>query len=114
MRDAETHDRHSMQRAAHARDVALRRLRRFTGGLIAAAVALTGAFAGVAASSTHPRKVVARTRRETRRITRVTTPPLPPAPAAPEQAAALPMAPSPPAGAPVATAAPPVVVSGGS
>jgi hypothetical protein len=112
MHDGETHDPHSIQRAAHVRDVALRRLRRFTGGLIAAAVALTGAFAGVAASSTHPRKAVARTPRETRRVTRVTTPPLPPAPAVPEQAAAA--SPTPPAQAPVATQAPPVVVSGGS
>ena len=114
MRGAETHDGHSIQRAASARDVGLRRLRRFTGGLVTAAVALTGVFAGVAASSTHPRKFVARTRGEARRVTRVTTPPLPPAPAAPEQAAAPPPAPAPPAEAPVTTPAPPVAVSGGS
>jgi predicted lipid-binding transport protein (Tim44 family) len=108
------HDAHTTQRATQARDVALRRLRRFTGGLIAGAVALTGAFAGVAASSTHKRQVLVRTRREARRATTVTTPPLPPVPAAPEQAAAPPPAPAPPAAAPVSTPAPPVVVSGGS
>ena len=46
-------DRHSTQRAVLARDAALRRLRRLTGALIAGAVALSGVFAGVAASSTH-------------------------------------------------------------
>jgi type IV secretory pathway VirB10-like protein len=115
MHDGEAHDGHAIQRAADARDVALRRLRRFTGGLIAAAVALTGAFAGVAASSTHPRKVVARKQSgEARGVTRVTTPPLPPAPPAPDQAAAPPPAPAPPAEPPIATPVPPVVVSGGS
>lgn len=106
-------DRHSTQRAALARDAALRRLRRLTGALIAGAVALSGVFAGVAASSTHPRKVVRRPRREARAVT--TTPPLPPEPSAPASAApAQSAAPAPPAQAPVPTPEPPVVVSGGS
>jgi len=106
---------HSTQRAVLARDAALRRLRRLTGGMIAGAVALTGIFAGVAASSTHPRKLVrAGARPRVRRA--VSTPPLPPVPAAPASASAPPPAatPAPPAQAPTPVQAPPVVVSGGS
>jgi hypothetical protein len=99
-------DRHSAQRAALARDAALRRLRRLTGAMIALAVALSGVFAGVAATSTHARKVVRRPRRIVRSAA---TPALPPASRAPQAAA-----PAPPAQAPVQAAAPPVVVSGGS
>jgi hypothetical protein len=98
-------DTHSTQRAALARDAALRRLRRLTGALIAGAVALSGVFAGVAASSTHTqKKAVPPPQRETRNV--VTTPPLPPEPSAPASAA--------PAQAPAPTSEPPVVVSGGS
>jgi hypothetical protein len=96
----------STQRAVLARDAALRRLRRLTGGLIAGAVALSAVFAGVAASSTtHTKKVVRKTQGATLSVT--TTPPLPPAPAAPAAAA-------PTTQAPVPTQAPPVAVSGGS
>jgi hypothetical protein len=107
-------DRHSTQRAALARDAALRRLRRLTGTLIAGAVALSGVFAGVAASSTHTQKrAVRRPLREARSVT--TTPPLPPEPSAPASAApAQSVAPTPPAQAPAPTPEPPVVVSGGS
>src|SRR5438105_3558381 len=113
---------HSPERAALVRDAALRRLRRLTGGMIAAAAALSAVFAGVAASSTHPRKVV----RSTRRVFRsATMPALPPAPSAPAQAVSpssdegspsspQPAAPAPPAQAPAPASAPPVVVSGGS
>jgi hypothetical protein len=116
---------HSPEGAALVRDAALRRLRRLTGGMIAAAVALSGVFAGVAASSTHARKVV----RSPRHVFRsVTTPALPPTPLAPAQAvrpssdegssssSPTPQsaAPAPPAQAPAPASAPPVVVSGGS
>ena len=112
-------DRHSPERAVSARDAALLRMRRLNGVMIALAVALSGVFTGVAASSTHPRKVVRRVRRT---VAQVTTPSLPPAPAAPAQAVpATPSdggsgtaTPSPPAQPPVAAPSPPVVVSGGS
>jgi hypothetical protein len=106
---------HSIRRAVLERDAALRRLRRLTGGLIAGAVALTGVFTGVAASSTHPRKLV-RAGAHPRVRRAVSTPPLPPLPAAPESASAPPPAPvpAPPAQAPTPAQAPPVVVSGGS
>jgi hypothetical protein len=117
-------DGYSPERAALVRDAALTRLRRLTGGMIAVAVALSGVFAGVAASSTHARKIV----RSPRRVFRsVTMPALPPAPSAPAQAvppssdegsSSSPMpqsaAPAPPAQAPAPASAPPVVVSGGS
>jgi hypothetical protein len=118
----EMNDRHSPERAALARDAALRRLRRLTGGMIAVAVALSGALAGVAASSTHARKLVRRSRHVVRSAA---APTLPPAPSAPAQAApsssdegSAPTpqssAPAPPAQAPAPASAPPVVVSGGS
>ena len=75
-------NRHSSARAVLARDAALRRLRRLTGGAIAVAVALSGVFAGVAAGSTHTKKAVPAGQREVRSA-RATTPPLPPAPSAP-------------------------------
>src|SRR5205807_5458936 len=113
---------HSPERAALVRDAALRRLRRLTGGVIAAAVALSGVFAGIAASSTHAKKVV---RSPGRTLRSATTPALPPAPSAPAQAvpptsgegspsAPQPATPAPPAQAPAPASAPPVVVSGGS
>jgi len=105
-------DVHTTQRATLARDAALRRLRRLTGVLIAGAVALSGVFAGIAASSTHTRKVVRRPQREARSVT---TPALPPEPSAPASAApAQSPAPAPPAQAPAPTQEPPVVASGGS
>jgi len=101
-------DRDSTERAALGRDAALRRLRRLTGALIAGAMALSGVFAGVAASSTHTqKKAVRRPQPETRSV--ATTPPLPPEPSAPASAA-----PAPPAEAPAPTPEPPVAVSGGS
>jgi type IV secretory pathway VirB10-like protein len=104
-------DRHSTQRAALARDAALRRLRRLTGASIASAVALSGAFAGVAASSTHARKLVRRPQLQARSVTTRTPPPLPPAPADPAPEA---QSPAPAAQPPAPTSQAPVVVSGGS
>jgi hypothetical protein len=115
-------ERHSPERAVSARDAALVRMRRLTGGLIALAVALAGVFTGVAASSTHPRKLVRRVRHV---VAPATTPALPSPPAAPAEAVpaapsgdgsgtATPAAPSAPAQPPVSVASPPVVVSGGS
>jgi hypothetical protein len=100
-------DVQTIKRATLARDAALRRLRRLTGVLIGGAVALSGLFAGVAASSTHTPKAVPPPRPETRSVTR--TPPLPPEPSAPASAT-----PTPPPQAPAATQQPPVVSSGGS
>jgi hypothetical protein len=116
-------ERHSPERAVSARDAALVRMRRLTGGLIALAVALAGVFTGVAASSTHPRKLVRRVRHA---AAPTTTPALPPPPAAPAEAVpAAPSgeepgtvtpspAPSAPVQPPVSAPSPPVVVSGGS
>ena len=101
--------RDSSARAVLARDAALRRLRRLTGGAIAVAVALSGVFAGVAASSTHTKKAVPEVQHEVRSVTR-TTPPLPPEPSAPPSSAAPQPAPAPL----VPATAQPVVVSGGS
>lgn len=99
-------DRSSPARAALARDAALLRQRRLTAGVLALAVALSGMFAGVAASSTHPKKTVRRARRLARTPT---VPALPPAPSAPAEAT-----PAPPVAPPYVAAAPPVVSSGGS
>lgn len=96
-------------RAALARDRALARLRRLSGAALGAALLLSGAFAGIAANTTHPRKVV---RRQTARPMprNQAEPPLPSARPPSESVLAPP--PSPPAPAPEAS--PPVVVSGGS
>jgi hypothetical protein len=97
-------------RAALARDAALLRQRRLTGGVLVIALALSGMFAGVAASSTHAKKAVRRARRVARASSSSSTiPALPAAPSAPAEAA-----PTPPAAAPLAASSPPVVSSGGS
>ncbi len=82
-------------RAALARDAALLRQRRLTGGVVVVALALSGMFAGVAASSTHAKKAVRRARRVAR-TSSSTIPALPAAPSAPVEAAT----PTPPAAAP--------------
>lgn len=98
----------SSGRAALARDAALLRQRRLTGGVVVVALALSGMFAGVAASSTHAKKAVRRARRVARSSS--TIPALPAAPSAPAEAAT----PTPPAAAPSVASSPPVVSSGGS
>jgi type IV secretory pathway VirB10-like protein len=101
----------SQQRAPDARDTGLARLRRLTSAAVAAAFGLSAVFAGVAASSTHPRK--ARTIRV--RSTQVeTAPALPPAqaPSLDREPTAPP--PTPPPSPPTPAVSAPVVVSGGS
>lgn len=105
----------SPERAHIARDRGLVRLRRLTGAVVAAAVGLSAIFAGVAASSTHPRRPVRTTRVRSARLV-TSTPALPPA-QAPSlgggEAAPSPSS-APPASPPAPTASPPVAVSGGS
>src|SRR5690242_17960826 len=104
------------QPARNARDTGLARLRRLTGGAVAAAVGLSAVFAGAAASSTHPRKPVRLTR--TRSAPQLaSTPALPPAQApSSDEGAPTPhsSSPAPPASPPAAAVSPPVAVSGGS
>jgi len=95
-------------RARLARDAALARLRRLSGVAVGIAVLLSGVFAGVAASGTHPRKTVRRL--PTVRPRSQTVPPLPPA--RPPSAGSLAPPPAPPE--PAVPASPPVAVSGGS
>lgn len=98
-----------------ARDAATARLRRVTAATAAACLGSTVLFAGLAAGSTHLRKVVP-VRRPVVRHTRRPAPvkaPVPPlvAVAAPAPTPAPPPAPAP---APAAVPQAPVVVSGGS
>jgi hypothetical protein len=117
------------RRAAGHRDAAHVRVRRVTGGVLAAAVALFGGMASyVAGASSHPRKsrraeLAVRPATAQRRPTRtVAVPEAPPAPpllvaqAAPVPPPAPPPAPplAPPEQAPAPVQAPPVAVSGGS
>ena len=84
-----------------------------------AAVVLSGVFAGLAASSTHPRKIIRRYRVTPSASQKVVQPALPP-PRAPSLSgtatppAAPPPAPPPAAPAPAPVTSAPVVVSGGS
>jgi hypothetical protein len=101
----------SQRHAIAARDAAAARLRRLTAAALAAATAVGGLVAGVAASATHPRAVV---RSASPKTVAAGIPPVPaPAPTTPvanvDQAGS-----SAPASAPSSSAAPPVVVSGGS
>jgi hypothetical protein len=103
------------ERAKRARDAGLARLRRLTGAAIVVALALAAVFAGVAASSTHPRKLLRRTAGGSERppVPRIGPEPKLPPPRTPALAAQAPAAPPAP---PVAATpvSPPVVVSGSS
>ena len=104
-------------RPSAARDAALLRLRRATQLSIALMVALGGAFAALAAGSTHTKKTIARAPVRKARATVLATAPAPPlvsAQAAPSTASSAASAPAPPVAAPVPSYSPPVVVSGGS
>jgi hypothetical protein len=102
-------------RAIRAREEAGRRIRLATAALLTAAVCLAVLFATLAAATTHAAKriVTPRTPARSRRL-----PPLKEAPAPPlvsaEALAPSEASPAPPASTPAASAAPPVVVSGGS
>lgn len=104
----------SSQREALARDAGLTRLRRLTSGAVGAAILLSGVFAGLAASSTHPRKVVRLSRARHLVPADASAPALPPPSEPSAGVEAPPLAPpsAPPAPAPAES--PPVVVSGGS
>jgi hypothetical protein len=108
-------------RAAFARDAALARLRRTTRAAVAVSVALAGIFAGIAAASTHPRKVVYSSGRRLARPKETTVTPTTTAastttvnPGDEEATPTTTVAPAPPVQAPVPATSPPVVVSGGS
>ena len=94
-----------------ARDRALRRLRRLTLTLSAAAAALTGVFAGLGATSAPGHAAGASTRAATLPVRHVEA--AAPTPALPAESAPSTAAPA-PAPAPAPASAPPVVVSGGS
>jgi len=105
----------SQQQATRARDAGLARLHRLTGAVLAGAVVLSGVFAGIAASSTHPRKVLRRVRSRPTVESSASIPALPAA-RAPSLTATPAPAPAPPAAPPTAApaASPPVAVTGGS
>ena len=110
-------DRGELRREIGAREAARARLRRATGGAVAAAVALGGVFAALAAGATHPKKTVVPTTGD-RKLPALTS-----APAAPlvevqspngSSSSAGPSQPSVPAAAPTPSYEPPIVSSGGS
>jgi hypothetical protein len=92
---------------AVARDAGVARIRKLTRGAIVCATLLAGAFAGLAAASTHVRKAAAAGTNQN-----VTT--VPPAVPAPAPDAAQAPAPAAPSQAPSQSTAPPVASSGGS
>jgi hypothetical protein len=101
-------------RARAARDAGLRRLRTVTGAAVAAALGLSAVFAGIAASSTHLRRIARVQRSSATTARKATTPALPPARAPGLAAPSSPATPTPPTASPAPTASPPVAVSGGS
>jgi len=101
-------------RARTARDDGLRRLRRLTGAAIAAAVGLSGVFAGIAATSTHPRRAVRVPRTRTVAPRTLSAPALPEARAPGLEAPSQSGTPTPPTVSPAPAVSPPVAVSGGS
>ena len=104
------------RRAALGRDGALRRLRRSTQVSVVVSLALGGAFAALAAGSTHAKKVVRLpVRHVTAKPAALTSAPAPPLVAVKGASQSAPApAPAPPAAAPAQTYQQPVVVSGGS
>jgi hypothetical protein len=107
----------SRSERVRARDAARRRLRRLTFAAVAGATALVGLFAGIAAKAVPGRKTVT-TPTKAATTSRTATIPAAPAPIVPveggDSGAAAPSAPAAPSQAPVQSAAPPVVSSGGS
>ena len=112
--------RRDVQRAIAARDAAFARIRLATGVSVAAGVALTGAFAALAAGATHLRKTVVTTHvspppTRTKHAQAPVSAPAPPLVSAGGSSAETPPpAPSTSYSAPAPTPASPVVVSGGS
>lgn len=104
---------HDVERAAASRDAAAARVRRLTAGAVTAGVALTAAFASLAAGSTHLRKTIVHRVRPATPVQKAVTAPAAPLVAVHSSAPA----PAPPAAsspAPSVSSSPPVVVSGGS
>jgi hypothetical protein len=98
------------RRAAVDRDAAVARVRRATTATLAAATALVAAFAGLAATSTHSRKVVRAVTKRPKSTTTVQTPAVSPPPLKPSGSPTPP--PAPPAQAPTPSVSPPAAVSG--
>jgi hypothetical protein len=105
----------NQQSRAAARDNATRRVRRFTAGALAAATALTGAFFGVAAGSSHSKQSASTTTTTNTKTTAATvtapTPTLVPSASSNETTTTTTTT---PATAPSVAQSDPVVVSGGS
>jgi hypothetical protein len=95
---------------AAARDAGVARIRNLTRGAVVCAALLSGAFAGLAAASTHVRKATPAGTQAARQ-TVTTVPPAVPAPAPSSAQVPVPAAPS---QAPSQSTAPPVASSGGS
>lgn len=93
-----------------ARDAGVARIRNLTRGAVVCAALLSGAFAGLAAASTHVRKATPGGRQAARHAV-TTVPPAVPAPAPNSAQIPVPVAPS---QAPSQSTAPPVASSGGS
>lgn len=107
----------SRRRAALDRDGAMRRLRRSTQVSVVVSLALGGAFAALAAGSTHAKKVIrVPVRRPAAKAAALTVAPAPPLVAVQgvQQTPSPSPVPAPPASAPAPTYQQPVVVSGGS
>jgi hypothetical protein len=107
-----TFDGPDVRRAAASRDAALARLRRGTAVVAGASVALTAAFAGLAAGFTSGNRHSTSTGRTVRRAT--TAPVVAPAPKLVSVGSGASSASAPPAVSAAPPAAAPVVVSGGS
>ena len=103
------------RRAALSRDAALARLRRVTRASVAAAFALGGVFAALAAGSTQTKKTVVRApARQPSPAPALAVAPAPPLVSAQAAQSAAQPAPASPAAAPTPSYAAPVVTSGGS
>ena len=105
------------RRAALDRDGAIRRLRRSTQVSVVVSLVAGGAFAALAAGSTHAKKVVrAPVRRAAPKVSALTVAPAPPLVAVQgvQQSPTPTPTPTPPASAPTPSYQPPAVVSGGS
>jgi hypothetical protein len=99
------------RRAVVDRDAAIARVRRATTATLALATALVAAFAGLAATSTHSRKVVKRaTTKGSTAAATVQTPSVSPPPLQPSGSST--PSPAPPAQTPTPSSSPPAAVSG--
>ncbi len=92
------------------RDAAIARVRRATTATLALATALVAAFAGLAVTSTHSRKVVKATAKKSSATATVQTPSVSPPPLQPSGSST--PSPAPPAQTPTPSSSPPAAVSG--